>query len=79
MAKKEQSFEDAMLRLESIVDRMERGDVSLEESLALFEEGASLVKLCTKKLDTAQMRVVQLVKGPQGELEEKEFECDDIP
>lgn len=78
MAKKEQSFEDAMLRLESIVDKMERGDVSLEESLALFEEGTALVKLCTKKLDSVQMRVVQLVQGPQGELEEREFDCDDI-
>ena len=78
MAKKEQSFEDAMMRLESIVDKMERGDISLEESLSLFEEGASLVKLCSKKLDNAQMRVVQLVSGPQGELEEKEFEHEDI-
>lgn len=78
MAKKEQSFEDAMLRLESIVEIMERGDVSLEESLALFEEGTALVKLCTKKLDNVQMRVVQMVQGAQGELEEKRFECDDI-
>lgn len=67
-----------MLRLESIVDKMERGDVSLEESLALFEEGTALVKLCTKKLDSVQMRVVQLVQGPHGELEEREFDCDDI-
>ena len=52
---------------------MERGDVPLEEALSLFEEGTSLVKSCTKLLDEAELKIVQLTKGQNGEPEETEF------
>ena len=48
MAKKELTFEEAMNRLEEIVDALEGGDYSLDESLKLFEEGVKLVKSCNK-------------------------------
>ena len=54
MSKKKQSFEESMVRLEQIVRAMERGDVALEESLKLFQEGTELVRSCQKLLDDAK-------------------------
>lgn len=71
---KTKSFEEAMNRLEKIVGQMEQGSVSLEETIALFEEGTQLVKQCSKQLDEAELKVVQLMKGPDGEPVEMEFE-----
>lgn len=70
-------FEAAMKRLEEIVRCMEQGNVSLEESLKLFEEGTGLVKQCSKQLDDAELKVVRLMKGPDGEPIEMEFENED--
>ena len=67
-------FEDGLKRLEEIVKRMEQGNVSLEESLQLFEEGTALVALCGKQLDEAELKVVRLMKGPDGNPVEMEFE-----
>ena len=50
----EQKFEDAFHKLESIVKRLEDGNLSLEESLKAFEEGVRLSRLCSKKLDEAE-------------------------
>ena len=68
------SFETAMKRLEEIVRTMERGELPLEESLKLFEEGTALVRSCTKQLDEAEMKIVKLMKGPDGEPVEQECE-----
>ena len=68
------SFETAMKRLEEIVRTMERGELPLEESLKLLEEGTALVRSCTKQLDEAEMKIVKLMKGPDGEPVEQEFE-----
>ena len=68
------SFETAMKRLEEIVRTMERGELPLEESLKLFEEGTALVRSCAKQLDEAEMKIVKLMKGPDGEPVEQEFE-----
>lgn len=54
-------FEEAMKRLAAIVERLESGELTLEESLVLFEEGVSLSRLAQTKLDEAQRRVDQLV------------------
>jgi len=54
---KEIKFEDALLRLETIVSSLEGGKCELDESLSLFEEGVSLVKYCTAKLDGAAQKV----------------------
>lgn len=61
-------FDEAMTKLESIVQRLEDGDLSLEESLAIFEEGINLARLCTKQLDEVERRIEILIKGEDGEL-----------
>lgn len=76
MANKVKSFEEAMGRLEEIVSKMEQGNATLEESLTLFEEGTNLIKQCGKQLDEAELKVVQLMRGTDGEPVEKEFEYD---
>ena len=54
------SFEAALARLEDTVRLLESGNVPLDDSLSLFEEGIALVKLCNSKLDTAEQKVVKL-------------------
>ncbi len=66
--KPEPTFEAALARLEEIVHALDGGDAPLDKSLALFEEGVSLVKLCSDKLDTAEQRVKILVRGDDGKL-----------
>jgi exodeoxyribonuclease VII small subunit len=66
------SFEAAMERLEQIVRAMERGDVALEESLKLFQEGTELVRSCAKLLDDAQMQI-QMVAQSCGILDVNYF------
>lgn len=60
------SFEANMQRLEQIVRAMERGDVPLDESLKLFQEGTELVKNCSKMLDEAQLQVQKVMTAPDG-------------
>lgn len=67
------SFEASMQRLEEIVRTMERGELPLEESLKLFEEGTALVRSCGKLLDEAELKIVKLMKGPDGAPVELEF------
>ena len=66
MNQQNQTFEQNMLRLEQIVRAMERGDVALEESLKLFQEGTGLVKSCDEMLSRAELEVVKLMKGADG-------------
>ena len=61
-------FEEALARLEAIVKNLEEGDLKLEESLRLFEEGVSLTRLCATRLDEAQRRIDLLTRGTGGEL-----------
>ena len=72
MAKKEMSFENALDRLEEIVDLLESGENPLEKSLELFEEGVKLVKLCNKKLDNVE-NSVKILMNNDGEFVEKDF------
>lgn len=67
------SFEQNMARLEQIVRAMERGDVALEESLKLFQEGTELVRSCNKLLDEAQLQVKKIMTAPDGSPVEEEF------
>ena len=73
MNHKNQSFEQNMARLEQIVRAMERGDVALEESLKLFQEGTELVRNCNKLLDDAQLQVKKILTAPDGSPVEEEF------
>ena len=63
---KKQTFEESMGRLEQIVRAMERGDVPLEESLKLFQEGTQLVQSCTKLLDDAQLQIKKVMTAADG-------------
>ena len=67
------TFEASMARLEQIVRAMERGDVALEESLKLFQEGTDLVRNCQKMLDEAQLQVKMIMTAPDGSPVEEEF------
>ncbi|WP_022696382.1 exodeoxyribonuclease VII small subunit [Euryhalocaulis caribicus] len=60
------SFEAALKELESIVEKLERGDVELEESIAIYERGAALKKHCEDKLKAAQMKVDKIVFDEDG-------------
>ena len=73
MNKTNQTFEDSMTRLEQIVRAMERGDVPLEESLKLFQEGTELVQRCQKLLDDAILQVKKIMTAPDGSTVEEEF------
>ncbi len=66
MNQKNATFEENMGRLEQIVRAMERGDVSLEESLKLFQEGTKLVERCGKLLDEAELQVKKITQSPDG-------------
>ena len=73
MSEKKNSFEANMQRLEQIVRAMERGDVALDESLKLFQEGTELVRSCGKLLDEAELQVKMIMAGPDGKPIEEEF------
>lgn len=73
MSEKHTSFEENMERLEQIVRSMERGDVPLEESLKLFQEGTALVKDCGKLLDEAEQQVTKIVAAADGSPDEEVF------
>ncbi len=62
------TFEESMTELESIVTKLEAGDVTLDDSIALFEEGIKLAKNCQKKLDDAEKKVKLLTTTPDGEI-----------
>ena len=74
MNQQNQTFEASMARLEQIVRAMERGDVALEESLKLFQEGTELVRGCQKLLDDAQMQVKMIMTAPDGSPVEEDFQ-----
>ena len=74
MSAKKVTFEQQLQRLEEIVAALEKGDVQLADSLALFEEGTKLITACSKQLDQAEQQVIKLMKGPDGAPAELPFE-----
>ena len=62
------SFEAALTRLEQIVQRLEKGELPLEESLVLYEQGIRLSRLCHGKLEEAEGRIELLMKDARGDL-----------
>ena len=79
MKKNKLSFEESIKRLEEIVRHLETGDLPLEDSLALFEEGTSLIRSCSAVLDEAEQKVMLLRTGKDGSVREEPFEGDDDP
>jgi exodeoxyribonuclease VII small subunit len=74
MAKKDQpdkKFESALEELENIIEQLESGDLSLEDTLAAFEKGVSLVKHCNQKLSEVEKKVELLLKDKEGRLQLK--------
>ena len=76
MDKTPKTFESSMARLEQIVRTMERGDVPLDESLKLFQEGTELVRNCEKLLDDAQLQVSKIMTAPDGSPVEEQFDAE---
>jgi len=73
----EPKFEDALTELESVVKRLEEGDIPLEESLAAFERGVGLVRSLHARLDAVQTRIEELTRSERGDLVLEPLEDDD--
>lgn len=73
MNENNRTFEENMQRLEQIVRAMERGDVALDESLKLFQEGTQLVERCGKLLDEAELQVKKISTAADGSPVEEDF------
>ncbi|HQK95091.1 MAG TPA: exodeoxyribonuclease VII small subunit [Armatimonadota bacterium] len=71
------SFEDAIAKLESVVDALEGGQLTLEESLKLFQEGMALRAVCEAKLDQAETTIRKLLETSPGVVSEVEFQAED--
>ena len=67
-------FEDALQRLERIVDQLEAGNLGLEESLKVFEEGVGLARHCARSLDEAEKRIELLTRDESGVLKTEPFQ-----
>lgn len=76
MAKKKINFEKSLSELETLVEEMEQGDLSLEESLKRFEKGISLTTECQQALQGAELKVQELVEK-NGKILEKDFDIED--
>ena len=68
-----QTFETALEQLEQIVEQLESGELSLEDSLAAFETGVGLVKHCNQKLNEVEKKLELLVRDKDGKLQLKDF------
>ena len=76
MARKDPSdkrFESALEELEQIVEQLESGELSLEDSLSAFEKGVGLVRFCNQKLNEVEKKIEMLVRDKEGKLELKEL------
>ena len=61
-------FEKAIQRLEKIVDDLEKGEMDIDKSLEIFEEGIKMSRVCSKKLNEAEAKIEKLTKNQKGEL-----------
>ena len=67
------TFEDAMERLEAIVQELESGDLALEKAMQRFEEGMKLSKFCSEKLDETEKKITLLTANPDGTVSQAPF------
>ena len=70
-------FEEQLTALETVVEKLERGELSLDESVALFEEGVRLSTACKKELDSAEGRIQALTEEGDGEVRDLELTMPD--
>ena len=71
------TFEQSMKKLEQIVQKLESGDLPLEEAMQKFEEGIKLSRLCSKKLDETEKKITLLLQDQKGNVSEKPFISED--
>ena len=69
-------FEKAMNRLEAIVEELEKGELDIDKSLEIFEEGIKMSRVCSKKLNEAEQKIEKLTKNQKGELVAELFPTD---
>ncbi len=74
---KEIKFEDAIIKLENEVKRLESGNMTLDESIASFEEAVKLIGICNKQLENAERRVRLLTESSDGTITDVPFDCSD--
>lgn len=74
---KEMKFEDAMIKLEGEVKKLESGSLTLDESIAAFEEAVKLIGVCNKQLENAERRVRMLTEETDGSITDVPFDIDD--
>ena len=70
-------FENAIQRLEKIVDDLEKGELDIDKSLEIFEEGIKMSRVCSKKLNEAEAKIEKLTKNQKGELATELFPVED--
>ncbi|MBT4898894.1 MAG: exodeoxyribonuclease VII small subunit [Nitrospina sp.] len=70
-------FEKAMQRLEQIVDDLEKGELDIDKSLEIFEEGIKMSRVCSKKLNEAEAKIEKLTQNQKGELVTELFPVED--
>ena len=73
MGKSSNSYEAAIEELEGIIEKMEKGEMTLDESVKYFQRGIELSKFCSKKLDEVERKITILLEKSDGEIEEKDF------
>ncbi|MBI2264825.1 MAG: exodeoxyribonuclease VII small subunit [Armatimonadetes bacterium] len=73
-----ESYEENLSRLEGIVTRLEKGDLPLEESLLVFEEGMKLAQECSRTLSQVEQKIKKLVESPLGGPELEEIEPEEV-
>lgn len=71
-------FEEALQKLEQIVEQLEQGDLPLDKSLEIFEEGIKLSRLCTKQLEEAEQRIELLLSIKDGKPEKVPFQVKEV-
>jgi exodeoxyribonuclease VII small subunit len=70
-------FEKAIQRLETIVDDLEKGELDIDKSLEIFEEGIKMSRVCSKKLNEAEAKIEKLTRNQKGELVSELFPVED--
>lgn len=78
MNKAKMSFEKAISELEEIVQKLERGDLSLDESIEFFQKGIELSKFCSKKLDEIERKISILIEDEKGQIKEEPFVSSEV-
>ena len=73
----EVKFEKAIQRLEKIVDDLEKGELDIDKSLEIFEEGIKMSRVCSKKLNEAEAKIEKLTRDQKGELVSELFPVED--